>query len=268
MALSPERPLEESLARTGLRRLVGQGREPPAQAETAEAYERCEPALPAPQRWGLSAEAVAHLGRPSLPVLAALSWWCYDPYTRHQRARLRLSACPVDHGHRTARCPHGPHAERGRWASLRALHVPLPLGGTRGGQPEAGRAQGHPGLGPREHAEAGGERGRERRNAQRGCLPTVYWPARPGRCVPGRPLPDLCQRRAVGHGGLRRQRPQEGRALAQPPQTGWEQREGRPTDRGRLLADGAGRRVWPVAAGQRPRAAWWVRRRHSAGDGS
>src|SRR6266568_3063044 len=62
MALYPERPLEESLARTGLRRFVGHGREQPAQDETAEAYESCEPALHAPQRWGLSAEAVAHLG--------------------------------------------------------------------------------------------------------------------------------------------------------------------------------------------------------------
>ena len=32
------------------------------QAETAEAYESYEPALHAPRRWGLSAEAVAHLG--------------------------------------------------------------------------------------------------------------------------------------------------------------------------------------------------------------
>ena len=47
-----DRPLEESLARTGLRRFVGHGREQPAQAETAEAYESCEPALHAPQRWG------------------------------------------------------------------------------------------------------------------------------------------------------------------------------------------------------------------------
>jgi DDE superfamily endonuclease len=61
MALYPERPLEESLARTGLRRLVGHGREQPAQDETA-ADESSERALYAPQRWGLSAEAVAHLG--------------------------------------------------------------------------------------------------------------------------------------------------------------------------------------------------------------
>src|SRR4029434_7426673 len=62
MALYPERPLEESLARTGLRRFVGHGREQPAQAETAEAYESCEPACHAPHRWGLSAEAVAQVG--------------------------------------------------------------------------------------------------------------------------------------------------------------------------------------------------------------
>jgi hypothetical protein len=65
---------------------------------------------------------------------------------------------------------------------------------------------------------------------------------------------------------LRRQRPQEVRALAQPPQTGWEQREGRPTERRRLIADVAVRRVGTVAAGQSPRAAWWVIRRQSEGD--
>jgi len=48
MAPSPERTLEESLAGTGLRRFVGHWREQPAQDETAEAYERCEPALDAP----------------------------------------------------------------------------------------------------------------------------------------------------------------------------------------------------------------------------
>src|SRR5262250_1404027 len=62
MAPYPEWTLDDSLAGTGLQRFVGHGREQLAQDETAEADESCEPALHAPQRWGLSAEAVAHLG--------------------------------------------------------------------------------------------------------------------------------------------------------------------------------------------------------------
>ena len=62
MAPYPEWTLEESRAGTGLQWLVGHGRARPAQDEPAEASERCEPALHAPRRWGLSAEAVAHLG--------------------------------------------------------------------------------------------------------------------------------------------------------------------------------------------------------------
>src|SRR5262252_10367298 len=62
MAPYPEWTLEESRAGTGLQWLVGHGRARPAPAEPAEASERCEPALHAPRRWGLSAEAVAHLG--------------------------------------------------------------------------------------------------------------------------------------------------------------------------------------------------------------
>jgi hypothetical protein len=46
----------------GLQRLVGHGQARPAQAEAAEAYESCGPALRAPPRWGLSADAVANLG--------------------------------------------------------------------------------------------------------------------------------------------------------------------------------------------------------------
>jgi SRSO17 transposase len=63
-------------------------------------------------------------------------------------------------------------------------------------------------------------------------------------------------------------RPQEGRALAQHPQTVWQRVQGRLTDRGWLPADCAVRRLWTVAAGQSPRAEWLVRRRHSEGDGS
>ena len=62
MAPSPEWPLEESRAGTGLRRVVAHGWQRPAQDKPIEVSERCEPALPAPRRWGLSAEAVAHLG--------------------------------------------------------------------------------------------------------------------------------------------------------------------------------------------------------------
>jgi SRSO17 transposase len=62
MALYPEWPLEESRAVAGLQRLVGHGQEQPTPDAPAEAYESCAPALQAPQRWGLSADAVATLG--------------------------------------------------------------------------------------------------------------------------------------------------------------------------------------------------------------
>jgi SRSO17 transposase len=62
------------------------------------------------------------------------------------------------------------------------------------------------------------------------------------------------------------QRPQEVRALAQHPQTGWERVQVRLTERGWLTADFAVRRVWTVATGQRPCAEWLVIRRNSEGD--
>jgi len=58
----------------------------------------------------------------------------------------------------------------------------------------------------------------------------------------------------------------EVRALAQHPQTVWQRVQVRLTERGWLTADFAVQRVWTVAAGQRPHAAWWVIRRHSEGD--
>jgi SRSO17 transposase len=61
------------------------------------------------------------------------------------------------------------------------------------------------------------------------------------------------------------QRPQEVRALAQHPQTVWERGQVRLTERGWLTADVAVRRVWTVAAGQRPRSAWLVMHRNSDG---
>jgi SRSO17 transposase len=65
---------------------------------------------------------------------------------------------------------------------------------------------------------------------------------------------------------LRGQEPHEVRALAQHPQTTWQQVQVRHTERGRLTADFAVSRVWTVAAGQRPRAEWLVIRRNSEGD--
>jgi SRSO17 transposase len=65
---------------------------------------------------------------------------------------------------------------------------------------------------------------------------------------------------------LRGQEPHEVRALAQHPQTTWKQVQVRHTERGRLTADFAVRRVWTVAVGQRPRAEWLVIRRNSDGD--
>src|SRR5262249_61886767 len=62
------------------------------------------------------------------------------------------------------------------------------------------------------------------------------------------------------------QRPQEVRALAQHPQTVWQRGQVRLTERGWLTADFAVRRVWTVAAGQRPRAEWLVIRRDAEGD--
>jgi len=62
------------------------------------------------------------------------------------------------------------------------------------------------------------------------------------------------------------QQPQEVRALAQHPQPVWERVQVRLTERGWLTADFAVRRVWTVAAGQRPRSEWLVMRRNSDGD--
>jgi len=62
------------------------------------------------------------------------------------------------------------------------------------------------------------------------------------------------------------QGPHAVRALTQHPPPTWQQGAVRHTERGRLSADCAVKRVWTVAAGQKRRAAWLVIRRHSAGD--
>jgi hypothetical protein len=64
------------------------------------------------------------------------------------------------------------------------------------------------------------------------------------------------------------QRPQEVRAVAQHPPTAGQRVQVRFTERGWVTADFAGRRVWTVAAGQRPRAEWLVIRRNREGDRS
>src|SRR4029453_9533198 len=111
-ALYPARPLEERLARPGLRRFVGHGRAQQAQAETSEAYERCEPALHAPQRWGLSAEAVAPLGARLSQCWRRLRGGC-TPRTRDTSAhavdslRAQLPMDPARHFANMDRPLHG-----------------------------------------------------------------------------------------------------------------------------------------------------------------
>ena len=85
MAPYLEWTLEESRAGTGLRWLVGPGPARPAQDEPAEASERCEPALHAPRRGGLSAEAVAHLGDHLSPFWLRCRG-CLTPRTRDTSA--------------------------------------------------------------------------------------------------------------------------------------------------------------------------------------
>ena len=65
---------------------------------------------------------------------------------------------------------------------------------------------------------------------------------------------------------LSRQRPHAVRAVARHPQTVWPQVLVRSTARGRLAEACAGRRVWTVAAGKRPRVEWLVMRREAQGD--
>lgn len=65
---------------------------------------------------------------------------------------------------------------------------------------------------------------------------------------------------------LSRQRPHAVRALARHPQTVWQQGMVRSTARGRLAEACAVRRVWTVAAGQRPRVEWLGIRREAEGD--
>ena len=78
------------------------------------------------------------------------------------------------------------------------------------------------------------------------------------RSTRGRPRPRLQ--------GLSPHTPQEVRLRGGSPDTPWQHRHVRQTERGRLDADCAIRPVWTVAEGKMPRAAWLVSRRDAEGD--
>jgi hypothetical protein len=72
MAPYPEWILAERRAGPGWHRVSEQGRERPAAVEPAEASACGAPALPAPRRWGWSADAGAPLGERLAQV-----WLCF-----------------------------------------------------------------------------------------------------------------------------------------------------------------------------------------------
>jgi SRSO17 transposase len=377
MVPSPEWPLEDSRAGTGLRRFVGHGRELPAQDETAEAYESCEPALHAPRRWGLSAEAVAHLGD------RLYQFWLrfrggFTTRTRdtsehaydYLRAQLTMDTernfANMD---RTLNGGDGqalqhfmsnsPWSGQGVFSQIQAEIKAIPAlaqGSTlmldesadeKAGTHNAGASRQYNGrLGKVDvcrvdtcltYANGGlwamvdgelflpeewfGAAFAQRRKelgipAERRFETKIQLGLKMVKRVKGHGLPfdlvacdalygrDSQLRADVDAEGVRYaaqvpadthvylseprvgmppkrgkrgrprtrlqvlsgQGPHEVRALAQHPQTTWQQVEVRHTERGRLTADFAVRRVWTVAAGQRPRAEWLVIRRHSDGD--
>ena len=377
MAPYSEWPLEESRAGTGLRWLGGHGRAQPVSDEPVEASERCEPALHAPRRWGLSAEAVAHLGdhlsqfwlrfrscfttrtrdtsehaydylRAQLTMDTARNFANMDrtlnggdgqalqhfmsnsPWSGQRvfsQIQAEIKAIPalahgstliLDESADEKAGTHNAGASRpynGRLGKVDVCRVDTCLTYANGGLwamvdgelflPEewfgAAFAQRRQELGiPAERCfetkiplglkmikrvkshglpfdllacdalygrdsqfradvDAEGVRYAAQVPADTWVYlsePRVGLP--PQRGKRGRPRTRLQV--------LSSQRPQEVRALAQHPQTVWEQREVRHTERGRLIADFAVRRVWTVAAGQKPRAEWLVIRRNSDGD--
>ena len=377
MAPYPAWPLEESRAGTGLRWLGGHGRAQPVPDEPVEASERCEPALQAPQRWGLSAEAVAHLGD------CLFQFWlrfrsCFTTHTRdtsthaydYLRAQLTMDTARnfanMDrtlHGgdgqalqHFMSNSPwsgpavfdqiqaeikatpalahgstlildesadekagtHNAGASRqynGRLGKIDVCRVDTCLTYANGGLwamvdgelflPEEwfGAAFAHRrselGIPPERRFEtkiALGLKMIKRVKAKGVPFDLLACDALYGRDsqfradlaaenvqyaaqVPADTLVYLSEPRVGlppkrGKRGRRRtrlrvlsgQRPQEVRALAQYPQTGWERVQVRLTERGWLTADFAVRRVWTMAAGQRPRIEWLVMRRKSEGD--
>jgi SRSO17 transposase len=377
MAPSPEWPLEESLARTGLRRFVGHWQERLAQDETAEASERCEPALDVPRRWGLSAEAVAHLGD-HLSQFWRRFRGCFTTRTRdtsehaydYLRAQLTMDTernfanmdRTLNRGDGQALqhfMSNSPWSGQGVFSQIQAEIKAMPAlahGSTlildesadeKAGTHNAGASRQYNGrLGkvdvcrvdtcltyangglwamvdgelflPEEwFGAAFAQRRRElgipaerrfetkiqlglkmvkRVKAQGVPFDLLACDALYGRDsqfradlaaanvqyaaqVPADTLVYLSEppvgippkrgkrgRPRTRLQVLRGQGPYEVRALAQHPQTTWQQVQVRHTERGRLIADFAVRHVWTVAAGQRPRTEWLVIRRNSEGD--
>ena len=379
MAPYPEWTLEESRTGTGVRWLVGHGQAWPVQDESVEASERCEPALHAPRRWGLSAEAVAHLGdrlsqfwlrfrgcfttrtrdtsehaydylRAQLPMDTARNFAHMDR-TLHggdgqalphcmstspwsgpavfDQMQAEITATPaLAHGStlmldESADAKAGTHnagASRqynGRLGKVDVCRVDTCLTSANGGLwtmvdgelclPEewcgAAFAQTRQALGipPDRTCEttiALGLKMVKRVKAKGVPFALLACDALYGRDsqlradvaaedvqyaaqVPADTAVSLSEPRVGlppkrGKRGRPRtrlrvlsgQRPQEVRAVAQHPQTVWQRVQVRLTERGWLTTDCAVRRVWTVAAGQRPRAEWLVMRRNSEGDGS
>jgi SRSO17 transposase len=376
MTPSPEWTLEERLAGTGLRRLSGHGQERPAEDEPAEASERCEPALYAPGRGGLSAEAVAHLGD-RLSQFWLRFRGCFTTRTRdtsahaydYLRAQLTMDTernfANMDrtlHGgdgqalqHFMSNSPwsgpavfdqiqaeitatpalaHGStlildesadekagthnagasrqyngrlgkvdvcrvdtcltYANGGLWAMVdgelflpeewfgaacaqRRQELDIPVERRFETKLQLGlkmikrvKAHGLPfdllacdALYGRDSQFRAALAAEDVQYAAQVPADTLVYLSEPHVGLPlkrgkrGRPPTRLQV--------LRGQRPQEVRALAQHPQTVWQQVQVRFTERGWLTADFAVRRVWTVAAGQRPRAEWLVMRRNSDG---
>jgi SRSO17 transposase len=369
--------LEESFAGTGLHQFVRHWRERPTQDEPAEAYESFEPALYAPGRWGLSAEAVAQVGDrlyqfwlrfrgcfttrtrdtsahaydylraqltmdternfanmdrtlhggdgqalqhfmsnspwsgqvvfsqiqaeiQTMPALAQGSTLILDESadekagthnagaSRQYNGRLgKVEVCRVD------TCL--PYANGGLWVMVDGeLFLPEEWFGTAFaprrkelGIPAERRFETKIQLGlkmvkrvkakgvPFDLLACDALYGRDSHFRADLAADNVQYAAQ----VPADTLVYLSEPRVAlppkrGKGGRPRtrlqvlsgQRPHEVRALAQHPQMAWQRVQVRLTERGWVTADFAVRRIWTVAAGQRPRTEWLVIRRNSEGD--
>jgi len=377
MAPYREWTLEESLAVAGLRRFVGNGRERPAQAEPAEAYESCEPALQAPRRWGLSADAVANLGDrlyqfwlrlrdcfktrtrdtsanaynylrgqltmdterncanmarnmtgddgQALQHFMSNSPWAGPAVLSQIQAEIKATAALAQgstlildesadekagtHNAGASRQYNGrmgkvdicrvdtclTYANGGLWAMVDGeLFLPEEWFGaafaqrrTELGIPVERRFETKIQLGlkmvkrvkahglPFDLLACDALYGRDSqfradvdaegvRYAAQVPADTRIYLSEPRVGIP--PKRGKRGRLRTRLQVLRGQEPHEVRALVQHPQTTWQQVQVRPTERGRLTADFAVRRVWTVAVGQRPRAEWLVIRRNSDGD--